>query len=142
MSEIKFDDFFLVNELQRNFVKICSLKESIFLFIFSLQLKNDTQEPILRVRGDRNFENSRYERAIAMLMTSTQTEIWENHRGIQQGLRHIKGQRGRKAWFQNLFRLATVTAAIVWQMRSSSISPTYRVIVTSGHFLMKTRTIS
>ena len=69
MSEIKFDDFFLVNESQRNFAKICSLKESIFWFIFSLQLKNDTQEAILRVRGDRNFGNSRYERAIAMFMT-------------------------------------------------------------------------
>ena len=69
MSEIKFDDFFLVNESQRNFAKICSLKESIFWFIFSLQLKNDTQEAILRVRGDRNFGNSCYERAIAMFMT-------------------------------------------------------------------------
>ena len=69
MSEIKFNDFFLVNESQRNFAKICSLKESIFWFIFSLQLKNDTQEAILRVRGDRNFGNSRYERAIAMFMT-------------------------------------------------------------------------
>ena len=69
MSEIKFDDFFLVNESQRNFAKICSLKESIFWFIFSLQLKNDTQEAILHVRGDRNFGNSRYKRAIAMFMT-------------------------------------------------------------------------
>ena len=69
MSEIKFDDFFLVNELQKNFAKISSLKEPIFWFIFSLQLKNDTQEAILRVRGDRNFGNSRYERAIAMFMT-------------------------------------------------------------------------
>ena len=69
MSEIKFDDFFLVNELQKNFAKISSLKEPIFWFIFSLQLKNDTQEAILRVRGGRNFGNSRYERAIAMFMT-------------------------------------------------------------------------
>lgn len=69
MSEIKFSDFFLVNESQRNFAKICSLKESIFWFIFSLQLKSDTQEAILRVRGDRNFGNSRYETAIAMFMT-------------------------------------------------------------------------
>ena len=69
MVEIKFNDFFLVNESQRNFAKICSLKESIFWFIFSLQLKNDTQEAILRVRGDRNFGNSRYETAIAMFMT-------------------------------------------------------------------------
>ena len=69
MSEIKFDDFFLVNESQRNFAKICSLKESIFWFIFSLQLKNDTKEAILRVHGDRNFGNLRYERAIAIFMT-------------------------------------------------------------------------
>ena len=69
MVEIKFNDFFLVNESQRNFAKICSLKESIFWFIFSLQLKSHTQEAILRVRGDRNFGNSRYERAIAMFMT-------------------------------------------------------------------------
>ena len=57
MTEIKFDDFFLVNESQRNFAKIFSLKESIFWFIFSLQLKNNTQEAILCVCRDRNFGN-------------------------------------------------------------------------------------
>ena len=45
------------------------MNESMCCFNFSLQLKNATQEAILRVRGDRNFENSRYKRAVQMFMT-------------------------------------------------------------------------
>ena len=85
MSEIKFDDFFIINEWQRNFAKICSLKESIFWFIFSLQLKNNTQEAILRVCGDQNFGNSRYEKAIVMFMTQ------HPNRDVRKSQRHPAG---------------------------------------------------
>ena len=53
-----------------DFLPITFLRPYIFSrrLISSLRLKNDTQEAILRVRGDRNFKESRYDRAINTFM--------------------------------------------------------------------------
>lgn len=56
--------------------KICKvLKLLIFSFynfshyFYRFKLQNDSQEAILRIRGDHNFEPSRYNRALEMFLT-------------------------------------------------------------------------
>ena len=68
-----------------------------FDFSFSLRLKNDTQEAVLRVRNDRNFDDDRYESPIDMFLHEYPNgDIREGKRRLDGYKPHHKKTKAKK----------------------------------------------